>query len=69
MRKSGYIAAGFLALACIFTVAMHADFAHAAPDARTRHKLTRPATLKTALLPVRLRIVAIERPATYGHAA
>jgi hypothetical protein len=69
MRKSGYIAAGFLALACIFTLAMHADFAHAAPDARTRHKLTRPAVLKTALLPVRLRIVAIEWPSGIGEPA
>ena len=51
MRKSGYIAAGFLALACLFTLATHAAFSHAVPDARTRHKLTRPALLKTALLP------------------
>jgi hypothetical protein len=69
MRKSGYIAAGFLALACIFTLATHATLAHAVPDGRTRHKLTRPAVLKTALLPVRLRVVSIERPAAGGRAA
>jgi hypothetical protein len=63
MRRSGYIAAVFLALACIFTLATHAAFAHAVPDARTRHKLTRPVIAKTALVPVRLRIVSLERPA------